>query len=374
MRGIRGDLCLFTITLLLTAAGLVMVYSASSIMAQERFGDGYFFLKKQVLFAGIGILGMVLLSRMPYGFLKNMAYPGMLLSILLLLLLSIPGFGIRAGGATRWLRLGGFAFQVSEVVKVFLVIFLAAFLSRKEEHIREFRRIFLVPLGVLAVIVLLVLRQPDFGTSVLLCAITFLVFYLAGCRIVHLTGLLLLALPGAVYILIFEPYRLKRLLAFLKPWEHATDSGFHIVQSFISFGSGGLFGVGLGNSTQKLFYLPEPHTDFILSVVAEEMGLAGVTVLLVLFFVLIARGFVIASRADDRFGFILASGLTVLIALEVFINVGCAMGLLPTKGLPLPFISYGGTSLVASLAAVGLLMNISLTRRGGDREKTGGSP
>lgn len=372
MRGIRGELCLFTITLLLTAGGLVMVYSASSILAQERFGDGYYFLRKQMLFAGIGILGMVLLSRIPYSSLKHLAYPGIFLSILLLLLLAVPGFGVRAGGATRWLRLGGFTFQVAEVVKVVLVIFLAAFLSRKEDHLREFRRIYPVPLAVLAVLVLLVLSQPDFGTSALLCAITFLVFYHAGCRIVHLAGLLSLAVPGAVYVLIFEPYRLKRLFAFLKPWEHATDSGFHIIQSFISFGSGGLFGVGLGNSTQKLFYLPEPHTDFILSVVAEEMGLAGVSILLVLFSVLIARGFVIAARAGDRFGSILASGLTVLIALEVFINMGCAMGLLPTKGLPLPFISYGGTSLVVSLAAVGILMNISLTHREEDMEKTGG--
>ncbi len=374
MKGPQGELWLFTVTLLLAAGGIVMVYSASSILAQERFGDSYFFVRKQVLFAAVGIAAMVLLSRIPYTGFRHLAYPGIFLAITLLVLLAVPGFGVRAGGATRWLRLGGFAFQVSEVVKVFLVIFLAAFLSRKEEHMGDFRRVFPVPLAFLAVIVLLVLRQPDFGTSALLCAIAFFLFYLAGCRITHLAGLLLLALPGAAYVLVFEPYRLKRLLAFLKPWEHASDSGFHIVQSFISFGSGGLFGVGLGNSTQKLFYLPEPHTDFILAVVAEETGLVGVSVLLVLFLVLITRGFVIASRSEDRFGFTLASGLTALIALEVFINMGCAMGLLPTKGLPLPFISYGGTSLIVSLAVMGILMNISLTQRERETNKEGGEP
>ena len=374
MKGPQGELWLFTVTLLLTAGGLVMVYSASSILAQERFGDGYFFVRKQVLFAAVGIAAMVFLSRIPYTGLRHLAYPGIFISMILLVLLTVPGFGVRAGGATRWLRLGGFTFQVSEVVKVFLVIFLAAFLSRKEEHIEAFRRVFPVPLAFLAVIILLVLRQPDFGTSALLCAIAFFLFYLAGCRIAHLAGLLLLALPGAAYVLVFEPYRLKRLLAFLRPWENATDSGFHIVQSFISFGSGGLFGVGLGNSTQKLFYLPEPHTDFILAVVAEETGLVGVSILLVLFLALITRGFVIASRAEDRFGFTLASGLTALIALEVVINMGCAMGLLPTKGLPLPFVSYGGTSLIVSLAVMGILMNISLSQRERETEKKGGEP
>jgi cell division protein FtsW len=374
MKAVRNELWILTITLLLTAGGLVMVYSASSILAQERFNDGYFFLRKQAIFAGVGFLAMILLAKVPYTAWRHLAYPSLLVSFSLLLLLCVPGFGMTAGGATRWLRLGGFAFQVTEVAKLSLVLFLAAFLARREDRMGDFRKIFTVPLLFLGVMVLLVLRQPDFGTSALLCAVFFLLFYLAGCRLLHLAGLLSLAVPAGLYVLFFEPYRLKRILAFLKPWEHAQDLGFHIVQSFIAFGSGGLFGVGLGNGTQKLFYLPEPHTDFVLAVIAEEMGLLGVSVLLVLFAVLIVRGFVIASRTNDRFGSILASGLTALIALEVIINMGCAMGLLPTKGLPLPFVSYGGTSLVASLAAMGILMNISRSHREGDEAPEGGAP
>lgn len=366
MKTVRGELWILTITLLLTAGGLVMVYSASSILAQERFNDGFYFLRKQALFAGAGFLAMIVLAKIPYAAWRHLAYPSLVVSFFLLLLLCVPGFGMTAGGATRWLRLGGFGFQVTEVAKLSMVLFLAAFLTRKEDRMEDFRRIFTVPLLFLGAMVLLILHQPDFGTSALLCAVFLLLYFLAGCRKLHLAALMSLAVPAGLYVCIFEPYRFKRILAFLKPWEHAQDLGFNIIQSFIAFGSGGLFGVGLGNGTQKLFYLPEPHTDFILAVVAEELGLLGVSVLLVLFAVLVVRGFVIASRTGDRFGSVLASGLTVLIALEVVINMGCAMGLLPTKGLPMPFVSYGGTSLVASLAAMGILMNISLSNREGD--------
>lgn len=358
-----SDQVLLYATLVLVCIGTVMIYSSSVLLAADRFGDEYHFLKKQIVFVVIGILAMVAASRFPYHFWKRLAYPGIILSCVLLVILAVPGMGTTVGGATRWLKIGSFSFQVSEAVKLAVVIFMAHYLTKKAEHLKEFFRIFMVPLFLTSVVVVLVLLQPDFGTAVIITTTVLFMFFIAGGRVMHLAGLAAAIAPVAVFLLVRESYRVQRIMAFRSPWDDPSEKGYQIIQSFISFGSGGIFGVGLGNSMQKLFYLPEPHTDFILAVLAEEGGFIAVAAVILLFAVLLARGFMIAFRADTLFGTLLASGLTTLLALQGFVNMAVVMGLLPTKGLALPFISYGGTSLIMSMVMVGILINISSRRR-----------
>jgi len=355
----KPDLILLLATLLLVTIGTVMIYSASSILAMERFRDGQFFLKKQLFFLVLGLLVMVLMTRIAYPKLRKLAWIGVIVSAVMLALLWIPPLGVRAGGAVRWLNLGVFSFQVSELVKVVLILFLAHFLSQRVNHIREFKEGFLIPLAVTGLLTGMIILQPDFGTTVIVVLITLAMIYLAGGRILHLLGLVALFIPVAAWLLLHKSYRLARLTAFLDPWKDPHDTGFQIIQSMIAFGSGGPAGVGIGDGMQKLFYLPEPHTDFILSVIAEEAGFLGVGFILMLYLVLIIRGFRISLKAPDLFGNLLAAGLTMLLALEAFINIAGVMGLIPLKGLALPFLSYGGTSLLMSLAIVGILLNIS---------------
>jgi len=354
-----ADITLLLVTLILVTFGTVMIYSASSVIAEERFGNGYHFIKKQMFFVVLGLGAMAIFARIPYYHLRKVAYLSILLSVSLLSLLLVTQLGVSAGGATRWLNVGVFSFQVTEMVKVSLVLFLAHFLARKEERVREFRRGFLIPVMTTGVIIVLVLLQPDFGTAVVLAMILILMLYLAGSRILHLGTLAAVLIPVGFMLIVYKGYRLERLLSFLDPWRDPANSGFHIIQSLISFGSGEIFGVGLGNSMQKLFYLPEPHTDFILSIIAEESGFIGVTIVVLLFAILIFKGFLISYKAPDLFGSLLASGLTIVIALGASINMAAVTGLIPTKGLALPFLSYGGTSLIMSLTAVGALLNIS---------------
>jgi len=355
----RLDIILLLVTLILITIGTVMIYSSSSILAMKRFNDGQFFLKKQIFFVLLGLGIMVLMTKIPYDQLKKFAYPGILVSVVLLILLLIPHVGIRAGGATRWLKLGFFSFQVTEVVKVSVVLFLAHFLTKKSGHITDFKRAVLIPLLVILLIVGLIILEPDFGTAVIITVIMMLMFYLSGCRILHLAGIVALFAPAGIFLLLHKSYRLARLTTFLDPWKDPQRSGFQIIQSLLSFGSGGTFGVGIGDGMQKLFYLPEPHTDFILSIIAEESGFIGVVIVLFLFAVLIIKGFMISYKAPDLFSTLLAAGLTMVIALEAFINIAGVMGLIPLKGLALPFVSYGGTSLIMSLTTVGILLNIS---------------
>ncbi|SEM28967.1 cell division-specific peptidoglycan biosynthesis regulator FtsW [Syntrophus gentianae] len=355
----RPDIVLLLTVLVLVSIGTVMIYSSSSIMAAASHQDGGYFLKKQVVFVLLGFGIMILMAKIPYYYLKQAAYPGILVCIVLLSLVLIPHVGVRAGGATRWLRMGFFSFQVSELAKVCMILFLAHFLNRKIDYRKNFRRGVVVPLAVTAVIMLLIILEPDFGTCAIMSVILMLMFYMAGARLVHLGALVAAIIPVGIWFVFHEPYRVSRLTAFLDPWQDPQRSGFQIIQSLISFGSGGAFGVGVGDSMQKLFYLPEPHTDFILSIIAEEAGFVGVFVVIALFVVLIFRGFFIAFKAPDLFGTLVAAGLSMLLALEAVINIAGVMGLIPLKGLALPFLSYGGTSLVVSLAAIGILLNIS---------------
>jgi len=302
---------------------------------------------------------MIIMTRTPYSQLKKWAYPGMLLSFVLLSLLLVPNLGLRRGGATRWLNLGGFSFQVTELVKITIVIFLAHLLTRKAHQLKDFSKGVLVPLSVPSIAILLILLEPDFGTAVIIAAILLLMLFIAGARIKHLSFLVAAFIPVGVALILYKGYRLTRLTAFLDPWKDANNTGFQIIQSLLSFGSGGTFGVGIGDGMQKLFYLPEPHTDFILSIIAEESGFIGVTIVIVMFAVFAFRGFMIALKAPDLFGTLLAAGLTMVIAMEAFINIAGVMGLIPLKGLVLPFLSYGGTALIMTMTAVGILLNIS---------------
>jgi cell division protein FtsW len=359
----RPDIILLVITLILVTVGTAMIYSSSSILAMERFKDAQYFLKKQILFVLLGLSVMVLLTKFDYHRLKRWAYPGIALSVILLMLIFVPHVGIRAGGARRWLNLVLFSFQVTEMVKICIVLFLAHYLTRKVNYIKTFSRGILIPLLVTLFIIVLIALEPDFGTAVIMALIMMLMLYLSGSRLRHLAVLVAFLIPAAVWMVVFKSYRLERLKVFLNPWNDPGNKGFQIIQSLLSFGSGGTFGVGIGDGMQKLFYLPEPHTDFILSVIAEESGFLGVAIVIFLFGVLVVRGFFISFKAPDLFGTLLAAGLTMVIALEAFINIAGVMGLIPLKGLTLPFLSYGGTSLIMSLVAVGILLNISSHER-----------
>jgi cell division protein FtsW len=259
----------------------------------------------------------------------------------------------------RWLKIQSFSFQPSEFAKLGLVIFLAYFLAKKEERIRSFSFGFLPTVLLSGLVIALVMKEPDFGAAFFLTVMVFLLLFVSGARVIYIVGAFLIAIPVAYTFLMNVGYRYKRLMSFIRPWEDPTGTSFQIIQSFLSFGSGGLFGLGLGEGRQKLFFLPAPHTDFIFSVIGEELGLVGAMVVVLLFFILTLRGVQIGLSLGDRFGAYLALGITLMISLQVVINMGVVLGLLPTKGLTLPFVSYGGTSLVANLIGVGILLHLS---------------
>jgi cell division protein FtsW len=360
MKGkLRVDFILLIVTLALVGIGIVMVYSTSAIIAGDRFGDPYYFLKRQALYGGIGFVLMIMMWICPYGILRRMAYPILILSILFLIAVLIPEIGHRAGGSMRWLKIQAFSFQPSEFAKLGLVIFLAYFLTKKEEKIQSFSFGFLPTILLSGLVIVLVAKEPDFGAALFLSAIVFLLLFVSGARVIYIVGAFLVALPVVYYFLMNVGYRYKRLLSFIRPWEDPTGTSFQIIQSFLSFGSGGLFGLGLGEGRQKLFFLPAPHTDFIFSVIGEELGLFGAIVIVLLFFIFTMRGIHIGLSLEDRFASYLAVGITLMISLQAVINIGVVLGLLPTKGLTLPFMSYGGTSLVTNFAAVGILLHLS---------------
>src|SRR5512139_1962955 len=355
----RLDFILLIATLALVGIGVVMVYSTSAIIAGDRFGDPYYFLKRQALYAAIGFVLMILMMFFPYEVLKRFAYPLLILSILLLIAVLIPGIGYRAGGAMRWLKIQSFSFQPSEFAKLGLIIFLAYLLAKKEEKIRSFSFGFLPPVVLSGLVIALVMKEPDFGAAFFLTVMVFLLLFVSGARVIYIVGAILAAIPMAYTLLMTVGYRYKRLMSFIRPWEDPTGTSFQIIQSFLSFGSGGLFGLGLGEGRQKLFFLPAPHTDFIFSVIGEELGLVGAMVLVLLFFIFTLRGIAIANAMEDRFGALLALGVTLMISLQAVINMGVVLGLLHTKGLTLPFISYEGTSLITNLVGVWILLRLS---------------
>jgi len=348
--------------LFLVGIGIVMVYSASSALALKKFGTDYLFLKKQALFALLGLGTLVACRHFPYQWYRPLAYPLLAVALVLLIAVAFSGYGQSAGGAQRWLRLGKLSFQPAEFARFALIVFLAYSLDKKGPRLKEFAIGFVPHVFVFTALAACIFMQPDFGSVIILGAITWLMMFVGGVRCRYLLSSLLVVVPIAYYFLINAEYRVKRLLSFLDPWQYSNDAGYQTVHSLMAFGTGGMWGVGIGKGYQKLFYLPEPHTDFIFSVIGEEFGLLGVLIIIVLYMLILAKGVQIARRAPDMFASLMAIGLTAAMGLQVCINMGVTLGLLPTKGLTLPFLSYGGTSLLLNMAAIGILMNISAAR------------
>ncbi len=359
----RGlDPILVGVTGALVGVGLLMVCSSSFVYARDTFGDGLFFLKRQAAFALLGTLLLVLFAKLPYRLWGKLAWPLLIVSYATLLALFIPGLGLSAGGARRWLALPFVTFEPSEFAKLALVIFFAHYLAEKGERIGDFKRGLLPLLAVAAAFVALIMRQPDLGTCITLGLVTMVMLFVGGARLSHLTALSAAGLPLLAVAIFSADYRMRRVFAFLWPWDDPLGNGFQIIHSFLAFGSGGLLGQGAGAGLQKLWYLPQSHTDFIFSVLAEELGLVGVIGVLALFATLIIRGLKLGARLEDHFGYYLAVGLTLLVGVQAIFNIGVVMGLLPTKGLTLPFISYGGSSLALNMVTVGMLLNVTAPR------------
>lgn len=359
------DHTLLFVTLTLALVGLVMVFSASAVVAGNRFQDPQFFLKRQIAWLGFGFLLMHLTSRIDYQLWKKLTIPILLCTIMLLVLVLAPSLGIAAKGARRWLRLGPISIQPAEMVKLVAVIYVAAYLTKKAEKLTLFRSGLVPVLIVIGILSGLVLLEPDLGTVVVMGLVVVGMLFLGGAKISHLMSLGLCAVPLVAFAVLSSSYRRQRLMTFLAPWKDPSDAGFQITQSFLAFGSGGPFGVGLGEGKQKLYFLPEAHTDFVLALVGEELGLAGTATVILLFVVFVWRGFQIAARARVPFGKHLGMGITLLIGLQALVNAAVVTGLLPTKGLTLPFVSYGGSSLVVSFVGVGMLLSISRDRQAG---------
>ena len=357
------DIKLLFPVLFLVGIGVVMVYSASSALALKNFGSDYHFLKKQSIFALLGIIVLVCCRNFPYRFFRSLTYPLLILAVTFLVAILISGLGYSAGGSTRWFRFGGFTFQPSELARFSLVIYLAYSMSKKQEKLKDFYLGFLPHVLVFGILAALIIIQPDFGSTVILGAITWIMLFVGGVRISHLLLSLMVMAPVAYFFMVNAEYRMNRILSFINPWQYPSGEGYQIVHSLMAFGSGGIWGTGIGKGYQKLFYLPEPHTDFIFSVIGEEFGLFGVLIILGLYATIIWRGVIIAKNSRDSFGTFVAIGLTTAIGLQVCINMGVALGLLPTKGLTLPFLSYGGTSLLINMASIGILMNIGTAKK-----------
>ncbi|MBI2988772.1 MAG: putative lipid II flippase FtsW [Deltaproteobacteria bacterium] len=360
--GIAVDGWLFFAVAALLAVGITMVLSTSYLYSQERFSDGTYFFRKQLTAAGAGLATLVVAALLPPASYRRFAYPLLALTLFVLILVLVPGIGLSRGGARRWLPLGGFAFQPAELAKISLVLYLAHSLAKKGEKVQTFAMGLLPHLIIGGLFLGLVMLEPDLGTTLILGMLLVLMLFVGGAKFSHLAVIGLMALPAVALAVVGAEYRLRRLLIFLDPWRDASSTGFQIIQSYIAFGSGQLWGRGLGESRQKLFYLPEAHTDFIFSVIGEELGLLGAVAVLALFGVVVVRGFRLVSRIDEPFCQYLAFGLTILLGLQALIHMGVVMGLMPTKGLVLPFISYGGSAMVMNLTCAGILLSLSRGR------------
>jgi cell division protein FtsW len=357
------DTVLFTAVAALVGIGLVMVFSASSATAYAEHGDIAYYLKRQLVWLAVGLTGAYALYRLDYQKLKRFAPYLLIAAIGGLILVFVPHVGLGVNGGRRWIGTAGISLEPSEFAKLALVIYLSAVLSARGERITSLTR-GLVPLCLpVALMAVLVLKEPDMGTASLLLFTAFALFFAAGARVVHLAAVALTTVPFAALTVLASPYRRARIFAFVDPWKDPLNTGFHIVQSLLALGSGGLFGVGLGASRAKFFYLPEQYTDFIFSVLGEELGLIGTLAVIALFVTLAYRSIRIALAAPDRFGFFLAIGCAAMITIQAFVNIGVVSSSWPVTGVPLPFISFGGSSLVVNLLAVGLIANVGRHRR-----------
>ena len=352
------DRWLFTVTMLLVFLGLVMVFSASAVMARERFGSPYAFLSKQLIWAVAGLAAMVVTMRLDYRRYKHPALVFSLMGMTTLLLISVF-FLDRSHNTHRWIHAGGFSLQPSELAKPVLILFLAYFLEGRAKTMDDVRNTLLPAAAPVLVFLGLIVLEPDLGTAIACAGITACVFYVAGMRIRYF-GYAFAASLVPLYFLIFHvSFRRDRIFAFLNPYADRQRSGFHIIQSLIAVGTGGITGTGLMEGKQKLFYLPEPHTDFIFAVTAEELGLVGAMLVVTFFAIFLWRGMRASWRTEDLFGRYLAVGITSMVVLQALINISVVLGMMPTKGIPLPLVSYGGSSLFVTLACVGVLLNIT---------------
>ena len=356
----QPDYILFFFFSILLSLGICMVFSSSYIMAYRWYNNSFYFFIRQLIFTLIGVSAFIIALKTHYQIWRKFAVPILFLSILLLLLLYLPGLGKYVRGARRWLKIGPIPFQPSELAKFALILYTADCLTRKTTRdIKTFIKGILPIFIVTLIIFLLILGEPDFSTAIVVMGFSFIMLFLGGSRITQLSALIVTLLPPGIILAIGKDYRRVRLLSFLNPWEDPLKSGFHIIQSLIALGSGGLTGVGIAESRQKFFYLPDQHTDFIFAIIGEELGFIGSFVVILLFIILLWRGFLIALRSPDTFGSLLAAGITSMIAFQAIINISVVTKLMPTTGITLPFISYGGSSLIANMFCCGILLNIS---------------
>jgi cell division protein FtsW len=353
------DFILMIVTLTLLAVGLTMVYSASAIWADYKFDDSFFFAKRQMLFAGVGIIAMFFIMNVDYWTWRTWAKVLIIICFVLLLLVLVPGVGNVRNGSRSWIGVGAFSIQPSEFMKLAMIVFMAKFLSEKQKLITSFRKGLVPSLGLVFLAFGLIMLQPDLGTGTVMVGTCVVMIFIAGARISHFVWFAAAGLAGFVALVLSAPYRIKRITSFLDPWEDPLGSGFQIIQSLYAIGPGGLFGLGLGQSRQKFFYLPEPQTDFIFAILAEELGFIGGSFVILLFALLLWRGIRIALGAPDLYGSFLAVGIIAMVAIQVMINIGVVTGLMPVTGITLPFLSYGGSSLTLMLMAIGVLLNIS---------------
>ena len=347
------------VTMVLICVGIVMIYSASCVNAMETFKDSLYYLKRHLLFLSMGLITTYMIMTVDYHRIQPHARTILMGSILLLALVLIPHIGKESYGARRWFKLGVFHFQPSELAKLAMVVFTADFLARKQAVIKSFWKGFLPVILLMGVVCALTVKQPDLGTTVETAFVVLVMLFIGGARLRHMAVIGLGGVVLVTYLIIKEPYRMARIIAFMDPWQDSQGIGFQLTQSQIALGSGGIFGVGLGHSQQKLFYLPAAHTDFILSIIGEELGMIGASAVVGLFALFIWYGTRIIRQTHDAFGYFLAIGIVSMLGVQAMVNIGVSIGAFPTKGLPLPFISYGGSALIFHLMAIGLLLNVS---------------
>jgi cell division protein FtsW len=356
---VHHDQTLQLVAFSLMALGMAMIFTASNVMAQANYNDAYFFVKRQGMYAVLGV-GILFIGRsIDYHKYQRWVYHILLLSFISLILVFVPHIGSRVRGASRWLHLGPVTLQPSEFAKLALILFMASSLSRKQEKMKDFSIGFLPHMLMAGLFIALILKEPDFGTSVTLLAIIFIMLFVGGTRLTHIFLALSGCIPLGIIMVLRDPKKFDRVLSFMAPWKYGQSVGYQLKQALLAIGSGGLWGLGPGQSRAKLFFLPDCHTDFILAIFSEEMGFWGFLLVLSLFAILIGRGIRLSLKAPDSFGSYLALGLTLMIGLPALINMGVVSGILPTKGLSLPFLSYGGSGLMVNLLAVGILLNIS---------------
>ncbi len=358
----KFDISLFTIALGLIIFGLLMIMSSSNIIGFKLYNDSFYFAKKHVFFIILGSIFFIIGLVVPHKVWRGYSLHLWLASLFLVFLTYMPHVGSIAGGSSRWIVVAGFRFQPSDVLKFTLILLIADFLDVNKDDIKNFKRILLTIGAFVGISVLLVIRQPDLGTSVVLAFVSLVLLFVSGFPMLFMLLLIPASIGGVIISILHNPYQLKRVIAFIDPWADPLGKGFHVIQSLIAVGTGGLFGLGLGQSRQKFFYLPQQYTDFIFSIIAEELGFIFTSIFLFIFFLYIFRSFLIASKVNDLFSKLLCIGIASWIGFQGAINICVAVNLAPTKGITLPFISFGGTSLIMVMFATGVILNISRYR------------